>query len=57
MFSTSFTSLSVLLLSPLSIIFFVSVFDSISSNIDAFFSINPSANVFAFGDFNFYHKD
>ena len=28
------------------------VFDSISSNIDAVLSINPSANVFVFGDFN-----
>ena len=26
------------------------VFDSISSNIDEFLSINPSANVFVFGD-------
>ena len=33
------------------------VFDSISSNIDEFLSINPSANVFAFGDFNAHHKD
>ena len=29
------------------------VFDSISSNIDEVISINPSANVFVFGDFNF----
>ena len=28
------------------------VFDSISSNIDEVLSINPSANVFVFGDFN-----
>ena len=34
-----------------------SVFDSISSNIDQVLSINPSANVFVFGDFNVYHKD
>ena len=34
-----------------------SVFDSISSNIDEVFSINPSANVFVFGDFNVHHKD
>ena len=33
------------------------VFDSISSNIDEVFSINPSANVFVFGDFNVHHKD
>ena len=33
------------------------VFDSISSNIDEVFLINPSANVFVFGDFNVHHKD
>ena len=33
------------------------VFYSISSNIDRVLSINPSANVFAFGDFNVHHKD
>ena len=33
------------------------VFDSISSNIDKVLSINPSANVFVFGDFNAHHKD
>ena len=33
------------------------VFDSISSNIDEVFLINPSANVFIFGDFNIHHKD
>ena len=33
------------------------VFDSISSNIDDVLSINPSANVFAFENFNVYHKD
>ena len=33
------------------------IFDSISSNIDEFLSINPSANVFVFGDFNVHHKD
>ena len=32
------------------------VFDSISSNIDEVLSINPSANVFVFGDFNVRHK-
>ena len=33
------------------------VFDFISSNIDEVLSINPSANVFVFGDFNTHHKD
>ena len=33
------------------------VFDSISSNIDEVLSINPSANVFVFGDFNVHDKD
>ena len=33
------------------------VFDSISSNVDEVLSINPSANVFAFGDFNVHHED
>ena len=33
------------------------VFDSISSNVDEVLSINPSANVSAFGDFNVHHKD
>ena len=33
------------------------VFDSVSSNIDEVLSINPSANVFLFGDFNVYYKD
>ena len=33
------------------------VFDSISSNIDKVLSINRSANVFVFGDFNAHHKD
>ena len=33
------------------------VFDSISSNIDEFLSINPSANLFVFEDFNIHHKD
>ena len=49
----------VLLLFPLSITFFLvrHVFDSISSNIDEVFSINPSANMFVFGDFNIHHKD
>ena len=33
------------------------VFDSISSNLDAVVWINPSANKFVFGDFNIDHKD
>ena len=33
------------------------VLDSTSSNIDEVLSINPSANVFVFGDFNVHHKD
>ena len=59
MFSTGFTSLGVLLLFPLLITFFVfsTVFDSISSNIDEALSINASANVFVFVDFNVHHKD
>ena len=33
------------------------VFDTISSNIDEVLLVNPSANVFAFGDFNVHHKN
>ena len=33
------------------------VFDSISSNTDEVLSINPSANIFVFGDFNVHYKD
>ena len=33
------------------------VFDSISSNIDEVLLINPSANIFVFGDFNVHHND
>ena len=33
------------------------VFDSISSKTDEVLSINASANVFVFGDFNVHHKD
>ena len=33
------------------------IFDSISSNIDEVLPINPSVNVFVFGDLNVYHKD
>ena len=50
MFSTGFTSLSVLVLFPLSITFF--------SFVHAFwFYINPSANVFVFGVVNVHQKD
>ena len=41
--------------SPLSAL--CKVFYSISSNIDEVLLINPSANVFVFGDFNVHHKD
>ena len=37
--------------------YLLTVFDSISSNIDEILSINPSANIFVFGDFNTHHKD
>ena len=33
------------------------VFHFISSNIDEVLSVNPSANVYFFGDFNVHHKD
>ena len=33
------------------------ILNSISSNIDEILLINPSANVFVFGDFNVHHKD
>ena len=59
MFLTGFTPLTVLLFfiyqSPSSSL--CTVFDSISTNIDEVLSINPSANVFVFGDFNVHHKD
>ena len=59
MFSTRLTSLSALLFSlhqspSLSLCM---VFDSVSSNIDEVLSINLSANVFVFGDFNANHED
>ena len=37
--------------------FFCAVFGSVSSNIDEVLLINPSANVFVFGDFNVHHTD
>ena len=51
MFSTGFTSLSVLLL------FYLSITSSISSNIDEVLLMNTSANAFVFGDFSVHHKD
>ena len=59
MFLTGFTSLSVLLLflyrSPFSSL--CTAFNSVSSDIDEVFSINPSGNVFFSGDFNAHYKD
>ena len=57
MFSTGFTSLHFFFLyrSPSSSL--CKVFDSISSNIDEILSVNPSANVFVFGDFKVHHMD
>ena len=37
--------------------FLCAVFGSVSSNIDEVLLINPSANVFVFGDFSIHHKD
>ena len=58
-FSTGFTSLNALLLFPLLIIFFILIhsFDNISTNTDEVFSIDPSATMLVFGDFNNHHKD
>ena len=62
MFSTGFIGLSVFFIalkvlyrSPSSSL--CTVFVSVSSNIDEVPSINPSAKVFVFGDFNIHHKD
>ena len=59
MFLTGFNSFTFLLLFPLLIFFFVlcTVFDAISYNIDEGLSMNPSANVSFFGDFNIHLKD
>ena len=60
MFLTGFTSLSVLLLFSSTdhlLRLYAHFFDSISSIIDEVLSINPSANVFVFGDFKFHHKE
>ena len=54
---TVFTSIIVLLLFHYNSCSLCMVFDVISSNIEEALSINPSANVFAFGDHNFHHKD
>ena len=65
-FADSYLCFQLALLHSLSYFFFLyrspslplcTVFDSVSSNIDEVLSINPSANVFVFGDFNVYHKD
>ena len=47
----------VLLLFPLLISFFAFMHVSVSSNIDDVLLINPSANMFVFGDLNVRHKD
>ena len=59
MFSTGFTTVTVLRPFPyqVSSLFLCRVFYSISSNIDEVLSINPSANVFVFVDFNVHHED
>ena len=57
MFSTGFTSLSALLLFPLSVTFFSLYTILISPNIDEVLSIKPSANVLVFADFNVLYKD
>ena len=51
--------ISVLLLFPLSITFFIVMygFRLNTSNIDEVLSINPSANVLVFRDFNVHHKN
>ena len=57
-FSTGFTSLSILLLFPLSITFvFMYAFWFYLYNIDEVLSINPRASVFVFRDFKVHHKD
>ena len=64
MFWTCFISLTVIQLVSYFLFLYRSsssllstVFDSISSNIYEILLINPSANVFVFGDFNVHHKD
>ena len=57
LFSTGFTSFSVFISSIDHLFGLYAVFDAISSNIDEVLSIDPSANIFVFGDFNVHHKD
>ena len=60
MFSTSFILLTVFLLFPLSVTFFVVMhtrFFIVLSTIDETLLIKPFTNVFVFGDFNAHHKD
>ena len=58
LFLTAFTLLSVLVFSSINhLLHLCAVFDSFSSNIDEVLSINPSANVLVFGDFNIHHTD
>ena len=65
-FADSYLCFQLALLHSVSYFFFVyrssssslcTGFDSISSNIDEAISINPSANVFVFEDFNVHHND
>ena len=58
MFSTGFASLGVFFFLDRSLSSSLcTVFDSISFNIGEVLSINPSANVFVFGDVDAHHKD
>ena len=65
-FADSYLCFRVALLHSVSYFFFLyrspfsslcTVFDSVSSNINEALSINRSANVFVFGDFNVHHED
>ena len=57
-FLTGFTSLSVLLHFPLSrSSSLCTVFDGISYDMDEVLLINPSTNVFVFGEFSIHHRD
>ena len=59
-FSNGFTSLNALLFFSLSITFFVFMhgfWSYLFLHIDEVLSINLSANVFVFGDFNIHQKD
>ena len=40
----------------IAVFFFVRIFDAISSNLNKVLSINSSANIFVFGDFDVRHK-